>query len=236
MVFRIYKILLKSFGPQGWWPIRGIYDIKKKSFSKAEKFEIAIGAVLTQNTSWKNAASALYNLHSAKMFSCDNILNCDINQLKHLIRSSGYYNQKSVRLKNISEFIKSKKSDYNAFSREDLLRVSGIGRETADSILLYACQKPFFIVDAYTKRFIHRTGLSRAADYDKVQNFFMKNLSKDIEVYKEYHALIVELSKRHCRKTPVCKGCPLADLCVSSIKGKKADGKYLRITADEKRN
>ena len=219
MVFRIYKILLKSFGPQGWWPIRGIYDIKKKSFSKAEKFEIAIGAVLTQNTSWKNAASALENLHSEKILSCDKILLCDLNRIKHLIISSGYYNQKSVRLKTFAGFIKSHKSDYNAFSREDLLRVSGIGRETADSILVYACQKPFFIVDAYTKRFIHRTGLSRYEDYDEVQNFFMKNLSKDIEVYKEYHALIVELSKRHCRKTPICKDCPLGDLCASFKKG-----------------
>jgi len=221
---KIYNILLNSFGPQGWWPLtikgnKSKHHAGKPKTSK-HKFEIIIGAVLTQNTSWKNVEKALYNLSKNNLISIKKISKIRQEKLARLIRPSGYYNQKAERLKIIAGYlIKDYKENISRlFSKEiselrkELLAIKGIGPETADSIILYAAEKPVFVIDAYTKRIFERLGY-KAKDYDKWQELFACNLKKDAEIFNEYHALLVELAKRHCRKKPVCKGCPISGMC-----------------------
>lgn len=205
----IFDKLLSFFGPQHWWPAES-------------KLEIIVGAILTQNISWNNVEKAILNLEDKDLLSIDGILNTDIESLALLIKPAGYYNQKSRYLKNICGFVRENYKSLDEFLSQDsiklrnkLLKIKGIGPETADSIILYAAEKPVFVVDAYTKRIFHRLGLIKQnLSYDKVQRFFMKNLPKDVGLYNQYHALIVKLGKQNCsNKNPDCGYCPLNEIC-----------------------
>lgn len=197
----IYRKLYSAFGPQGWWP----------TISKNKSFEIAVGAVLTQNTTWRNAEKALLNLNRAGLINAYKLSKCDKAKLARLIRSSGYYNQKAERLKLLARFYAANKKP----RREELLSLKGIGFETADSIMLYAYDEPYFIADAYSRRIFSRLfGIDmEKSGYEEIQNFFCSTVKMDAAVLKEFHALLVLLAKKHCRKRPLCKGCPLASIC-----------------------
>ncbi len=197
---KIYSILYKKFGPQGWWP----------TSTKNKQFEVIIGAILTQNTSWKNVEKAIFNLNKEKLIDINKIKKVNLKKLASLIRPSGYYNQKAERLKIIAKFCSKNKSP----AREELLAVKGVGPETADSILLYAFKKPFFVVDTYTKRVFSRIGLCKPdIKYEELQEIFHKSLNKNTKLFNEYHALIVELGKQFCTKQPKCKNCPIRNYC-----------------------
>ncbi|MBN1383704.1 MAG: endonuclease III domain-containing protein [Elusimicrobia bacterium] len=211
LLYKIYKELLKHFGPQGWWPIAGIYNPKKKSFSDKEKFEIMTGAILTQNTSWNNVEKALANLRKENFLDIYKISRINLKKLQKLIKPSGFYKQKAIRLKNFAISVQNRLKQVRVLeniTREVLLSINGIGPETADSIMLYALGKPYFVVDAYTKRLTDRLGIFKGKDYDEIQRYFEKNIPRRVNIYREYHALIVELAKRFCRKKPEC-GAPL---------------------------
>ena len=223
LLLEIYKKLLSAYGEQGWWPLtvkKGDsfvvhYDppFKLREKSLSEKFVISVGAILTQNTSWKNVEKAVINLKSKNLLSPEKIIHSSV---KNLIKPAGYYNIKEKKLKEFSKFFIKNRRDFNLNNilREQLLSVWGIGKETADSILLYALNKPFFVVDAYTRRLFSRLNLiCEKEDYDKIQLFFQKNLPSDYTLFNEFHALIVEHAKRHCRKKPLCDGCPLRTIC-----------------------
>jgi endonuclease-3 related protein len=200
-LMKIYDLLLCSFGKQNWWPLtRGFMP---------KEFEVAVGAILTQNTSWKNAEICLKRLKGKGLTSPEAIAKTETRKLQTAIKSSGFYRQKAKRLREFSQQ-SLKKNFYKNINRENLLKMHGVGRETADSILLSACNKPFFVVDAYTKRVFSRIGIIKeAAKYDEIRNFVENNIPKNVKIYKEFHALIVELAKRYCRKKPLCEKCPL---------------------------
>lgn len=198
----IYGRLFERFSYQYWWPA----DTQD---------EIIIGAVLTQNTAWNNVEKAIENLKNNNICSLESIFYADMNVLKNSIKPAGFFNQKSLYLKNIAEFfvknslfLKLSKLDTDIL-RKKLLDIRGIGKETADSILLYAFERPIFIVDAYTRRLIKRHNLSDKDSYDSVQALFMDNLRNDAAFFKEYHALIVKNAKEFCKTKPQCSGCPL---------------------------
>lgn len=202
----IYGRLSRHFGPQKWWPAD-------------TKFEIIIGAILTQNTAWSNVERAIKNLKKEKVLSPEKLYRFKTSSLSRLIRPSGYYNVKAKRIKSFLEFLfKDYKGSLKKMFNEDLpvlrqklLAVNGIGPETADSILLYAAGKPVFVVDAYTKRIFSRHGFVRPdSQYHHVQRLFSENLKADAGLFNEYHALIVELGKNICKKTkPRCEQCPV---------------------------
>jgi len=202
----IYRVLYKAYGPQHWWP-------------GDTPFEVIVGAVLTQNTAWGNVEKTIANLKREHVLNPSRLNNMPSNRLASLIRPSRYFNIKTGRLKNLLVLIrdhyhgslKRMFADDPMELRANLLSVNGIGPETADSILLYAGEKPFFVVDAYTKRIMGRHDLiSSNADYHEVQSLFMENLPKDTRLYNEFHALIVKVGKEHCRRRkPLCSGCPL---------------------------
>jgi len=211
---QIYEILLDHYGSQGWWPINGKYNeqfnhrVKKPS----ERFEISIGAILTQNTAWTNVEKALTELKKQNLLSKKAIQNTNTQKLAQAIRSSGYHNQKARKLKELVKFLQEKNS--KRITREQLLSVWGIGKETADSILLYAYDQPVFVIDAYTKRIFSRLGwTSKDTTYDELQKQFHNNLPKDHKLFNEYHALIVEHAKQHCTTKPKCNKCPLRKIC-----------------------
>lgn len=185
----VYKKLLKQFGHQQWWPVR--HDFVPP------QLEICIGAILTQNTNWRNVEEALQNLSDAKATSTDAIAKMPLAKLEKLVRPSGFYKQKSKRLKEFGKFVSAFECNfYKDVTREQLLSIKGIGRETADSILLYACSRSFFVVDAYTRRLFSRLGIIKGGeDYDELRKMFEKKLPKDVELYKEFHALIVKHEK-----------------------------------------
>jgi len=207
-LMNVYNRLFKRFGPQHWWP-------------GETRFEVIVGAILTQNTAWKNVEKAIKNLKKEKMLNCKKIANMDTRKLEKMIQPSGFYKQKAERLKKFCKYLeKNYNSDLNKFFdrdtdivRNELLSLNGIGNETADSILLYAGEKLKFVVDAYTVRVCERTGVKKVKTYHQLQDFFEKNLPKDIQLYKESHALIVELGKNFCRRKPRCDGCPLENMC-----------------------
>jgi len=201
----IYERLFTHFGPQHWWPGK-------------TPFEVAVGAILTQNTNWQNVERAISNLKGARVLSAEAIRRMPEEELAELIRPSGYFRQKAVRLKIFVDFlykyyhggIAAMKKEKLALLREKLLLVKGIGPETADSIILYAVEKPVFVVDTYTKRVLLRHGfIAQKAGYHEIQDLFHKNLHMDQKIYNEYHALFVRLCKEFCRKKASCNGCPL---------------------------
>ncbi len=201
----IYNKLYSHFGPQHWWP-------------GETPFEVAVGAVLTQNTNWGNVEKAIDNLKREGKLNASAIHKITTESLAALIKPAGYFNVKAKRLKHFVSFLMkdyggsmSRMKDAKLPSiREDLLRVNGIGPETADSIILYALEKPVFVIDAYTKRVLSRHNiLDHGSSYETFQQLFHLNLGRDVQLYNEYHALIVRLAKEFCRTKPVCTGCPL---------------------------
>jgi len=220
----LYKILLEKFGHQNWWPIDKQYHKKNKS---DPRLEIIIGAILTQNTAWSNVEKALDNLKSKNMLETKKISDADIRVLKKLIKPSGFFNQKSHRLKNMARHLHENYNDnLDLFFdrnmkdiRDELLSMNGIGPETADSIILYAGDLPIFVVDAYTKRLCKRLPLKTGSSYDEIQDYFQEKIKKHYKeneitrVYNELHALIVVLAKNYCKKKPDCKNCPIRKNC-----------------------
>lgn len=221
MYIKIYNILHENYGKQGWWPVAGHY-FPKKIDDKA-RLEVILGAILTQNTAWTNVEKALVNLRKEKLIDVDKLLKIRKDKLAKLIRSAGYFNQKAERLKIIAKFLKQNpirelmKKD-TAELRKTLLDIKGIGPETADSILLYAFNKPIFVIDAYTKRIFSRFGfVNKDVSYDELQDLFMKNIKRNPLLYNEYHALIVEHAKNFCRTKPLCTECILAKSCKKRV-------------------
>jgi len=222
-VRRLYEALAARYGPQGWWPLAsragrqgfdsrgyhpGIYGLP----GPRERFEVAVGAVLTQNTGWLNAEAALRALSAAKLLTPPALLACHPRRLAGLIRPSGYYNQKARKLRVLAAYLaRLAGARVQAPTREGLLALWGIGPETADSILLYAWHVPVPVVDAYTRRLFHRLGWTgEQAGYEELAELCARGLPAEAPVYQELHALVVRHAKEHCRASPVCQGCPLA--------------------------
>ncbi|MEA2107957.1 MAG: endonuclease III domain-containing protein [Pseudomonadota bacterium] len=202
---RMFQTLLAAYGPQGWWPAENIE-------------ETIIGAILTQNTSWKNVEQALAVLRREELMNFERLAQIPQEHLAEYIRSSGYYNQKSRRLRGFSLRLQAEHGNLVQLAtlptqslRDWLLDVHGIGKETADSILLYAFNRPVFVVDAYTIRIFNRHRLiEETYDYDQVQTYIHKNLRPEAQTYNEFHALLVRVGKEYCqRKQPRCENCPL---------------------------
>lgn len=202
---KIYQALRAHYGPRHWWPAE-------------TPFEVIVGAVLTQNTAWRNVEKAIENLKHANQLSVPTLRGIKEEELAGLIRPAGYFNIKARRLKNVIDFLSERyHGDLEAMFKEEtnklrkkLLEVNGIGQETADSILLYAGNKPSFVVDAYTRRVFERHRyLKTGEDYGMIQQIFMEFLPRSVPLYNDYHAQIVEVGKDFCRKTPLCSSCPL---------------------------
>lgn len=206
LFLRVYDRLYAYFGPQDWWP-------------GETPMEVMVGAVLTQNTNWKNVESAISNLKSGGELTFSELYEMPHALLAEYIRPSGYYNIKAGRLKNLLQMIVDKyEGDLDFFfsdsiesSRANLLKVKGVGPETADSILLYAAGKPIFVIDTYTHRVFSRHQLvEEESDYYTLQQNFMESLPDDVSLFNEYHALIVAVAKKFCiKKKPLCNKCPL---------------------------
>jgi endonuclease-3 related protein len=201
----IYNALLAAFGHQHWWPAE-------------TPFETMIGAILAQNVSWMNAAQAVRNLESAGMLDPDLLAGADTADIAHLIVPSRFYNQKAERIREFARvYVAEFQADPAAMAavetgalRERLLGLRGLGKETVDTILLYACEKPVFVVDAYTRRIFSRYGLlPEGASYDHMQRLFRENLEEDVALFNDYHAQIVRLGNTICRKSPLCDRCPV---------------------------
>jgi endonuclease-3 related protein len=204
-----YRRLYAAYGPQGWWPGEGTFDV-------------CIGAILTQATTWRNAEKALAHLKRAGVLTPAALRALPDEVLASLIRPSVYFTAKARKVKAFVTHLARYGDDLPSFFakdtatlREELLGIYGVGRETADAILLYAAGRPVFVVDAYTVRILRRWGLvGGRASYDAVQRLFMENLPHDVGVFNEYHALLVRLGKEVCRKRePRCPCCPLVSLC-----------------------
>jgi len=204
----IYDKLNRHFGDLHWWPAR-------------TAFEVIIGAILTQNTAWRNVERALENLRDLSLLDPRSMDELDSHLLEALIRPSGTYRVKTARIKNFMRFLRnSYDGNLEEMFREELwplrekmLGIKGIGKETADSILLYAGQKPVFVIDAYTRRILSRHGVTAAgASYDDLQNYFMNNLPAEVPLYNQFHALLVNVGKVYCRTLPRCGECPLQSI------------------------
>ncbi|MEE9474626.1 MAG: endonuclease III domain-containing protein [Candidatus Hydrothermarchaeaceae archaeon] len=205
----VYNKLESHFGQQHWWPAD-------------TAFEVVVGAILTQNTSWKNVEKAIENLKDEDVLSPEGIYGVPVERLETLLVPSGFFRVKTARLKSFINFLFEKyggKLDSllslePAMLRDELLGIKGIGKETADSIILYAADKPAFVVDAYTRRVFERLGmLEKDAAYDEIKQMFEEHLPVDTRIYNGFHALIVKLAKDVCKKRPVCEECPLEGGC-----------------------
>ena len=215
--FKIYKKLLNFYSKQYWWP-------------GETRFEIIIGAYLTQQTNWKNVEIAIWNLKNNGFLNAKSLACARKDSIEILIKRSGFYRQKAKRIINFSKYLISKYDGSldRFFSnsieqiRKELLCLEGIGPETADSILLYAADKLSFPIDAYTIRICTRLGFNEK-NYYNLKNFFENNLPRDLEIYKEFHALIDMLGKTYCKSNPLCSTCPLIDDCEFYLKRKKKE-------------
>jgi endonuclease-3 related protein len=203
---RIYDTLLNAYGPQGWWPAE-------------TPTEVAIGAILTQNTSWKNVEKAVAALRNAGLLDFRRLNVISESKLAEIVRPAGTYRVKARRLKNLARWVCRRSGGCleDALNgrlpdvRRDILTVHGIGPETADAILLYAGNHPTFVVDAYTRRILRRHRLNPStAGYAEVQSRFERELPPEAELFNEFHALLVELGKQHCHTQAHCDACPLA--------------------------
>ncbi|MBI1388420.1 MAG: endonuclease III domain-containing protein [bacterium] len=201
----VYLVLRETFGHRGWWP-------------GDSPLEIAVGAILTQNTSWKNVEKAIANLKAERALSIRALRDLPVDELARIIRPSGYFNQKALKLKAFVEFLDRDYKgsltaafrDDTAALREKLLAVKGIGKETADSILLYAGGHRSFVIDLYTRRILTRHGWApEDVEYDEMKAMFEDAIPPEVELYNDYHAQLVAVGNRFCRKTPSCEGCPL---------------------------
>jgi endonuclease-3 related protein len=204
---KIFRTLLETFGPRNWWP-------------GETPLEVIIGAVLTQNTSWKNVERAIGNLKTKKLLDIRRLYDVSPLLLAGAIRPAGYFNIKAARIKNVIRMLHEhydgnieRLSSVDVHDlRKILLSINGIGPETADSILLYALGKPVFVVDAYTKRFLKNHRLYNKEDYADIQTYFMEHLPADVYLFNEFHALIVYLCQNYCKKIPLCHECPLKNV------------------------
>ncbi len=205
----VFETLLKAYGPQRWWPAQ-------------TPFEMMVGAILTQNTAWTNVEKALANFgdHLTPAF----IRDTPPEELAACIRSSGYHNQKALKLKALTLWYGRHDDDIDRVRaldgellRHELLAIKGVGGETADSILTYALDKPFFVVDAYTRRLLHRYGYNLPKTYEGLRKAIEGQLPRELALYNEFHALIVRQAKEFCRAKPLCEGCPLGDGCQKRI-------------------
>jgi endonuclease-3 related protein len=203
----IFSSLYSFYGPQKWWPAE-------------TPFEVAIGAILTQNTNWLNVEKAIRNLKSKDLLNLEGLNNIPIEELSLFIKPSGYYNIKAKRIRAFLDFMVD--NNYRSIEvlkkletdnlRRKLLSVYGIGFETADSILLYALEKPVFVIDAYTKRILSRHGImNHKSSYKDFQDLFHSELASEVRLFNEYHALLVRVGKEFCKSKPACGGCPLSD-------------------------
>jgi endonuclease-3 related protein len=197
--------MYERFGPQKWWPAD-------------TPFEVIVGAILTQNTNWKNVQKAILGLKKDDLMYPEKLSLLGMEDLATRIRPAGYFRVKAERLLAFIDFFRGSygfdidrlRGESTSTLREKLLEVKGIGQETADSILLYALEKPIFVVDAYTRRVLSRHNLiGEKAKYQQIQHLFMSNLPEDVSLFNEYHALLVRVGKEHCRKQSQCDKCPL---------------------------
>ena len=209
----VYRRLFDAYGPQDWWPAEG-------------RFEVMVGAILTQSAAWSNVEKAIDRLKAASKLSPSDIRETPAEELAALVYSSGYYNAKARKLKALVSYLGERYDDdldamrsHDTQSlRAELLAVHGIGQETADDILLYALGKPVFVIDTYTRRLLHRLGVAdEKQPYAHHQRLFMDELPPDAEIFAEYHALIVRHATGPCRKRPECGGCVLLDLCPTGL-------------------
>ena len=205
VLMEMFNLLYSALGPQDWWPAE-------------TELEMMVGAILTQNTNWNNVEKAIENLRKGDLLSLVGLRDTPLSVLAEYIRPAGYYNIKAKRLKNLLDRIDAAHNgDIETLLaldtetlRGELLSVRGIGRETADSIVLYGAGRPLFVVDTYTHRILTRHGIiQEEAGYDELQSLFMDNLPHDVQLFKEFHALIVKTGKVYCRKNPLCPTCPL---------------------------
>jgi endonuclease-3 related protein len=211
LLMQMYQKLWEAFGPQGWWP-------------GETPFEVILGAILTQNTNWRNVAQVLAALKDEDLLNPKALQEMPEGELAQRIRPAGYFNIKARRVKNFLDFFAYRfQNSLEEMAREDLrtlrpalLTVKGIGPETADSILLYALHQPTFVVDAYSYRVLNRHHLApEACSYDELQGLFMENLLPDVPLYQEFHALLVRVGKEFCRPRPRCPSCPLHKWLIS---------------------
>lgn len=211
-LLHIYNRLMESYGPQHWWPADG-------------PFEVMVGAILTQSAAWTNVEKAIANLKAAGVLSPAGLRRLSLSETAVLIHPCGYYNVKAKKLKSLVQWLEEYCGDnleelFSGDTRElrrELLSVWGIGEETADSIILYAAEKPVFVIDAYTRRILNRIGLTPGGNsYADYQSFFMDNLPTNARLFNEYHALLVCLGKNVCRRRPLCRQCRLQDICRSN--------------------
>lgn len=205
---RYFSALGSRFGPQQWWPAR-------------TRLEVIVGAILTQNATWHNATLAVRNLRKAGLLCWQGLRRASLSGLEACVRPSGFYRQKARTIRDFVDWV-SRQHDGSLdrlFSlpveelRRQLLDLRGLGPETVDAIILYAAQRPVFVADAYTRRVLARHGfLSDAAGYHEAQEFLHEHLPRNASLFNEYHALLVEVGKKHCkRQSPICAGCPLEE-------------------------
>jgi endonuclease-3 related protein len=204
---KLYGLLFKAYGPQAWWPAD-------------TPFEVMLGAILTQNTAWTNVEKAIANLKTNDLLDAHALTELAPAVLADLIRPSGYFNVKARRIQSFCQWYL-QQGGYDVLSRTDtdglrkgLLSVHGIGPETADDMLLYAFQRPVFVIDAYTRRLFARTGLASSEEtYDTLRRQVEKALNDKVSELNEFHALIVRHAKDYCRKKPLCPGCSVQNNC-----------------------
>ena len=211
-LIEIYQTLQQVYPFPAGWP-RGNWPVSRKFHPY--HLEVVAGAILTQNVNWNNVEKALERMIQEGLVDVETISRCPRPQLEAAIRSSGFFRQKAQRLQTIAQFIADYPGDfYRHVQREQLLAIKGIGPETADSILLYACGQTHFVIDAYTRRIFERySAWDRKASYDNIKDTFESQLPVEISLYKKFHALIVEHAKRTCRKAPLCEECVLREDC-----------------------
>ena len=209
-LFEIYQRLYESYGPQGWWPAK-------------TPLEMILGAILTQNTSWNNVEKAMEALRREKLISVRALTRIRHARLARAIRSAGFFNVKATRIQGFIQYLTESHGGQLsrllslpvATLRTELLAITGIGPETADSIILYAAKKPVFVVDAYTRRIFYRLGILRGQeDYDEIRCLFEASLPRKASLFNEYHAVIVKHAKERCRKRLLCEICHLSPICL----------------------
>ncbi len=203
----IYQRLIRYYGPQNWWPAN-------------HAFEVIVGAILTQNTAWRNVEPALQNLRTRALLSWQSLLEVSVDELQLIIRPAGFYRRKAACILSMCRWLEGQQGieqiiQYEPVEiRKMLIDIKGIGPETADAILLYALDKPAFVIDKYTHRIVCRlTAKERLFDYYTLQTSFLAGLDKDVRLFQEYHALMVALAKDCCKTKPDCSACPINGSC-----------------------